>query len=86
MAISFEADLDPQSGRPRVRMNFRNGWSISIVLMSPDRTGCNFLCASVAACPTGEWGKGKTELLAHEALASELAEMIGQIASREALS
>jgi hypothetical protein len=84
MAIAFEADLDPEQ-RPRVRMNFSNGWSISIVFVGSDKTGCKFLCACVAACPTGQWRKGKIEHLASEASASELAELINSVAAREAL-
>lgn len=85
MAISFEADLDPEQ-RPRIRMNFSNGWSISIVFTGSDRTGCKFLCASVAACPTGQWDRGKIQHLASEALASELAGLISAVAGRETLS
>ncbi len=86
MALAFEADLDPQSHRPRIRMNFSNGWSVSVVLMSPSQNGCEFLCASVAVCPTGQWGEGNTEIVAYEALACEVATILGEVSSREALS
>jgi len=85
MSAAFEADLDPQTGAPRVRMNFSNGWSISIVLMMrPSQTSC--LIASVAACPTGRWGQGKTQLLESEASPEEVAQFAVEVAAREALS
>jgi hypothetical protein len=82
MSAAFEADLDPQTGAPRMRMSFNNGWSISIVLlMRPMQSKC--LTASVAACPTGCWGRGKTEMLHNEAFPDEVANLVAEVAARE---
>lgn len=86
MATPFEADLDPETGSPRIRMNFENGWSVSIVLMMPDQNRTRFLIASVAACPTGKWRAGKTELLHNEASPERVCYLIDEIAGREPLS
>jgi hypothetical protein len=84
MSAPFEADLDPNEGHPRMRMTFPNGWSVSVVMRSPvKRSKCDFRLASVAACPTGRWGQGKTELLEHEAFPVEVARLIYEVASRE---
>ena len=57
----FEADLEPETGYPRVRFNFDNGWTASLVMhMRASRTKC--MQASVAAWPTGKCGQGVTEL------------------------
>ena len=77
----FEADLDPQTGWPRVRFNFDNGWSASLVLrMAPNRTEC--MLASVAAAPTGKWAEGQTELGPTEAMADEAISLIFAIRQR----
>ena len=83
MSAGFEADLHPETNRPRIRMNFANGWSISIVLADEARR-CRFHTASVAACPTGEWGKGKTEVHEIEAGADRVAALVQEVASRPA--
>ena len=72
-AAEFEADLCPETNAPRIRFNFANGWSASVVLLMPSQDGCTFALASIARCPTGHWGEGKTELLNNEATAEEVA-------------
>lgn len=73
----FETDLEPDTRWPRVRFNFANGWSASLVI----RTNGDFdaLQASVAACPTGEWGTGRTILGPTEATADEALAWIDQV-------
>lgn len=80
----FEADLDPATGAPRVRFNFSNGWSASLVLQMPDRNGTRFALASIACCPAGRWGKGETELLGNECGASEAGAIIAEVCMRAA--
>ncbi|MCW3836001.1 hypothetical protein ACFQ1E_08115 [Sphingomonas canadensis] len=78
MPAEFETDLDPKTGWPRVRFNFANGWSASLVI----RVGTNGFdaqMASVAACPTGEWGTGQTILGPTEATADEALAWIDQV-------
>ena len=66
----FEADLDPETRCPRVRFNFDNGWTASLIMrMGISRTGC--MQASVAAWPTGKIDKGVIEYGPHEATADE---------------
>lgn len=77
----FEADLCPETGVPRFRLNFANGWSISIVLVMPDKRGVRFGLASVAACPTGYWGTGATELLGEEATPDEVSALMADVAA-----
>jgi hypothetical protein len=80
---SFEADLDPEMRLPRMRFNFANGWSASIVLRSPSgRNGCDFAIASVACCPIGLWQQGVTELGETEASADEVSDYLYQVSSR----
>lgn len=81
---AFEADLDPYTRSPRLRLNFPNGWSASIVLRMAAPGGCSFSIASIAAAPTGEWGIGKTELGETEALADEVAAWLFEISQRPA--
>lgn len=73
MSAQFEADLCPETGAPRIRFNFPNGWSASIVLRMPAANGCDFSMASMAICPTGQWGEGKTIVLGNEMSAEEVA-------------
>lgn len=73
MSAQFEADLCPETGAPRIRFNFPNGWSASIVLRMPAANGCDFSMASMAICPTGQWGEGKTRILGNELSAEEVA-------------
>lgn len=80
MTKIFEADLCPETKAPRLRLNFANGWAVSILLREGD--GFNYTLASVAACPSGRWGRGKTELLDHEAFPDEVAAFLAQVAAR----
>ena len=80
----FEADLDPRTGNPRVRFNFRNGWSASVVLRgSHGKNGCDYMMASLAACPTGRWGTGETELGETEATSGEVVAFLADVAQRD---
>jgi len=76
----FEADLNPGTGQPRIRMNFDNGWSISLVMRMPGNRTTAQLC-SVAICPSGRWGTGKTQLLGEESSADEVAAHIATTAA-----
>lgn len=90
MTKQFEADLTPPepglprsaAGWPRVRFNFDNGWSASLVL----RTGqqrMDAMQASLAACPTGQWGvNDMTELGESEATADEAIAFLAAVAAR----
>lgn len=81
--VHFEADLDPETNSPRMRFNFANGWSASVVLYMPfSRHKCDFRLASLAACPTGKWSQGLTELGETEATADEVAAFLAEVASR----
>jgi hypothetical protein len=80
-APSFEADLDPQSGSPRLRFNFVNGWSASLLIVAP-AGATRAMQASVAAAPTGAWGSGQTDLLETAATADQAVRALAQIARR----
>lgn len=81
MSAPFEADLCPETGAPRIRFNFHNGWSTSVVLRQQLGTsGCDFALASVAACPTGQWGKGKTVIYGNELSPEETADWLVHVA------
>jgi len=84
VSAPFEADLCPETGAPRLRFNFSNGWSASLVLLTGTRDGCHFHTASLAACPTGAWGTGKTELLGNELGSEDVVEELEAISLREA--
>ena len=77
----FEADVCPETQRPRLRMSFDNGWTISIVLCDANRSRTGFHGASVAAWPTRRKGTA-TELLDHEADADRVAAAIADVRSR----
>jgi hypothetical protein len=81
MTTQFEADLCPETRSPRIRLNFANGWSASIVLRQGARNGCDFALAALARCPTGRWGTGATELGECEASPDEVAAFIAEVAS-----
>lgn len=78
----FECDLEPSTRWPRVRWNFANGWTASVVFRVHGGNGCDAMQASLAACPTGHWQEGKTELGETEATADEVAAYLAQIAAR----
>ena len=79
----FEADICPETDAPRIRFNFANGWTGSLVLREIGRNGCDALIASVAACPTGKWGKGVTRLGPTEATADEAIAWLAIVAGAE---
>jgi hypothetical protein len=80
MSAPFEADLCPETGAPRIRFNFPNGITASIVLRAAAANGCEFLMASMAICPTGQWGKGKTTILGNELSPEEVAHWLVHVA------
>lgn len=82
MTKIFEADLCPETNNPRIRLNFNNGWAVSVVLRQPARGGFDYALASIAACPSGCWGTGATELGETEASPDEVAAFIAKIAAR----
>lgn len=82
MSAPFEADLCPETGAPRVRFNFSNGWSASLVLLTGTRDRCHFHSASLAACPTGRWGTGATDIIGGELDAEEVVEGLEAISLR----
>lgn len=87
MTTQFEADCEPDHLWPRVRFNFANGWSASVMLRT--RTDCpapqNMMAmtAALACCPTGRWASGLTELGETEASADEVAAYLAAVAERE---
>jgi len=86
MTTEFEADLDPDMGWPRVRFNFSNGWSASVVLRTrPDRDPTRAMQSSLACCPTGKWSTGATEIGETEATADEVAIYLATVAGRPVL-
>ena len=84
----FEADLTPPEAGigpewPRVRFNFDNGWSASLVLRGTLRHDLTrYPLAAVAACPTDQWGRDKTELGSQEAFADEAIAFLAEVAAR----
>jgi hypothetical protein len=82
MTKRFEADVCPETFAPRLRLNFDNGWAVSIVLRMEANSRCEFGMASLAACPTGRWGTGATELGENEASPDEVATYVAMIAAR----
>jgi hypothetical protein len=79
---SFEADLDPGTRHPRVRFNFDNGWSASLVLFTNPAgpNPCDAMLCALAAAPTGKWGE--IELGVQEAFADEAIAFLAAIAAR----
>jgi len=84
MSAPFEADLCPETGAPRVRFNFDNGWSASLVLTTGTRDRCHFHTASLAVCPTGQWGQGLTQIIGNELGTDGAAQWLAAIALRSA--
>lgn len=82
MSAPFEADLCPNTGAPRMRLNFANGWSGSLVLRAAAPNECDFGMASLAAAPTGQWARGLTELGETEATADEAVDWLFDVAAR----
>lgn len=69
-APEFECDVTAAYDWPRLRFNFANGWSASIVVRTSQKD-MDAMQASLAACPTGKWGTGQTDLGETEATADE---------------
>jgi len=81
--LPFEADIYPETNSPRLRINFANGWSASIVLRNLVRgDSFSFDAASLACCPTGCWRKGQIELGEQEATPEEVADYLAEVAAR----
>jgi N-acetylmuramoyl-L-alanine amidase len=76
----FEADVDPETRSPRLRLNFANGWTASVVLsVHADRiTGAT---ARLACWPTAGQ-EHRTELGEQEAFPDEVASYLAQVAAR----
>lgn len=87
MTPSFEADLDPDTRQPRIRFNFDNGWSASVVLFTNPLgpRPCDAMLCALAAAPTGHWQQNMTELGSQEAFADEAIAYLAAIAGREAV-
>jgi hypothetical protein len=77
----FEADLEPGTFYPRVRFNFDNGWSASLLICCA-RNRTVTMQASTACWPTGQHGTGKSELGPTEATADEAIAWIEQVRLR----
>jgi hypothetical protein len=84
MTKEFECDLDPAMGWPRIRFNFANGWSASVVVRTrTDVDPFGAMQASLACCPTGRWGENMTQIGETEATADEVAAYLAAVAGRE---
>lgn len=83
MIHDFECDLAPDTKWPRIRLNLDNGWSVSLMVRTPVN-GTKAMLASLAACPTGKWGEGVTEIGDgwNELGASEVIAIMAEIAAR----
>lgn len=79
MSAQFEADLCPETGAPRIRFNFPNGMTASLVLRAPTPDRCHFLAASLASWPAGECSTGKTVIYGNELSAEEVAHWLVHI-------
>lgn len=77
----FEADCEPDTRYPRVRFNFDNGWSASLIMAIAPLRNAGVL-ASVACAPAGHWNEGKAELGPTEASADEAMAWIDEIRRR----
>ena len=83
MSAAFEADLDPETRNPRLRFNFANGWTGSLVLRTLSTNHCNAWATSLAVWPTGQHGQGLTGLGPTEASADEAIFWLAGVAARE---
>jgi len=86
MIAPFEADLCPDTLAPRIRFNFPNGWTASILLREARPKCAEFRLASMVVCPTGRWGKGETRAIGHELTSDEVAHWLVDTAMRRAPS
>lgn len=83
-AVQYEADLEPETLWPRIRFNFANGWSGSLIIRTGQRGAqrTRAMLASVAAVPDGRWGEGVTELGPTEAFADEAIAWLHEVSTR----
>jgi hypothetical protein len=74
----FECDLDPASRNPRVRLNFDNGYGVSMVIRT-DPNGVKAQTASIAAMR----GRHVNNIIPpiHEAFPNEVAEFLAKVAA-----
>lgn len=81
----FECDLDPETLSPRVRFNFANGWTASLLILTGNMQVAASH-ASIACWPTGACGEGKTENHPgwNELGADEVTALLAEIANRPA--
>jgi|GEM_PF-2038207 len=80
----FEADLEPDTLMPRIRFNFDNGWSASMIIQTR-RNGCIAQMANLACCPAGQWGSAATELGPSEAFADEAVAWLDAVRQRPSI-
>ena len=73
----------PRRGLPRVRMDFGNGWSVLIIgLPSLTLFRRSARHASVAAAPTGRWNSPLSQVLAWQADADGVAQLVDSVRTR----
>jgi hypothetical protein len=73
----FECDLDPASRNPRVRLNFANGYGVSLVIRTEMHDGVKAQTASIAVMR----GRNVHNVIPpiHEAFPEEVAEFIAKV-------
>lgn len=77
---NYEADLEPETRCPRVRLALANGWTVSMILFQGGP--CEFTLASLAAYPSMARGQGLAEAGPQEATPDEALEWIDEIRKR----
>ncbi len=82
MTAAFEADVHPGTGSPRLRFNFANGWTVSLMLGGGDVTRMRFSYASVAEVERIGEHEGLGRVLEHEASPDEVAAILSEVAER----
>jgi hypothetical protein len=78
MADNYEMDVEPETRWPRVRMNFDNGWTGSIIFRGSAMVA---MIATVACWKTGRKGE-TTEVIENEARPDEAVRLLRDIAAR----
>jgi hypothetical protein len=75
----FECDLDPASRNPRVRLNFANGYGVSLVIRTDPANPTKAQTASIATM----YGRGVSNVIPpiHEAFPNEVAEFLTKVAA-----
>lgn len=82
MSAPFEVDMLFPSGGCRIRFNFPNGWSASVMLHTfAERSRSGLLYAGLAAAPLRDWD-GPIELHDSEATPDLVAAFLAEVASR----